>query len=592
MADGRESYPASSPRTTYSWSEIFRCFHIALDPRKLLVAALGILVMSFVWWLLSQIFWYKAPDPNAPKYSHAEIQKDFEGKTNPATGKPYDNETLPPAVAAEAQKRFKADRDQWKVLDALAGPGGRLSTMPWYEVRGKNPFLFVTDLIGSPAVTWGGQATSYLREVAPVLLEPLVKLLLPVAKLISPGVSPWTRLYLFLILLANIAIWAFCAGIITRIAAVQLTNKGPISLRQAVRFVCKRYLSYLGAPLVPLIIIAVCALGLIIYGVLGLIPFIGDIFIYGLGLPVILLGGAAMAVFLVGLIGYPLMYPTLSAEGDQSDTFDALSRSINYVASSPWHYIWYWIVAILYGAAVTFFVLFFTSLTVYVGKWATSLTASAVWSDRKPDYLFNYAPESFGWKELLTRDSPYAVQQSLVYYGPDGRPAATPTPEDRPALGYQHVDPAAYQRARGEFWAYNNWGAGLVALWLTLLFLVMLGFSYSFFWCAATMIYLLMRRRVDEAELDEVFLEEEEPEAPLAPPKIAEGTTPSSSLPVIEPPVAPPSPPPPHTPPFVAPPPVSPPAPPPSSAETIPFSPPPPPPPPPESPRKDEGPLG
>ena len=88
----------------------------------------------------------------------------------------------------------------------------------------------------------------------------------------------------------------------------------------------------------------------------------------------ILSGGAAMAVFLVGLVGYPLMYPTLSAEGDQSDTFDALSRSINYVVSSPWHYIWYWIVAILYGAAVTFFVLFFTSLTVYVGKWAVGLT--------------------------------------------------------------------------------------------------------------------------------------------------------------------------------------------------------------------------
>ena len=60
-----------------------------------------------------------------------------------------------------------------------------------------------------------------------------------------------------------------------------------------------------------------------------------------------------MAVFLVGLVGYPLMYTTISAEGDQSDTFDALSRSINYVYQSPWHYIWYWIVAVVYGAAVT-----------------------------------------------------------------------------------------------------------------------------------------------------------------------------------------------------------------------------------------------
>ena len=329
MADGRDSTTASSARSPYSWTEIFRCFHIALDPRKLLVAALGILLMSFAWWLLSAIFWYKAPDPNTEKYQPSTVQKDFEGKTNPQTGKQYTSDELPKAVKAEADRRYEADYAQWRVLDSLAGPGGRLSTMPWFADRGENPFLFVTNLIASPAVEWWGRSINYLKTVAPVLLEPLNKLLLPVVMIVSPGVSPLTRLYLILVLLTFIAIWAFCAGIITRIAAVQLANKGPISLRQAVRFVCNRYLGYLGAPLVPLIIIAVCALGLIIYGILGLIPFLGDLIIYGLGLPVILLGGAAMAVFLIGLVGYPLMYPTLSAEGDQSDTFDALSRSIN-----------------------------------------------------------------------------------------------------------------------------------------------------------------------------------------------------------------------------------------------------------------------
>lgn len=582
MADGRDSTPASSVRSPYSWTEIFRCFHIALDPRKLLVAALGILLMSFMWWLLSAIFWYKSPDPNNEKYRPETVQKDFEGKNNPQTGQPYKNDELPVAVAFEARKRYQADLDQWKVLDYLAGPGGRLSTMPWFADRGENPFLFVTSLIASPAVEWWERATTYLKTVAPVLLEPLNKLLLPVVMIVSPGVSPLTRLYLILVLLSFIAIWAFCAGIITRIAAVQLANRGPISLKQAVRFVCKRYLGYLGAPLVPLIIIAVCALGLVVYGILGLIPFVGDLIIYGLGLPIILLGGAAMAVFLIGLVGYPLMYPTLSAEGDQSDTFDALSRSINYVASSPWHYIWYWIVAIFYGAAVMFFVLFFTSLTVYVGKWAVGLTASAVWTDRKPDYLFIYAPESFGWRELLTRDSPYAVEQRMILIDRDGKEVDKMGPGVRPVARYQPVNPAAYQQARGEFWAYNNWGAALVSLWLTLLFLLMLGFSYSFFWCAATMIYFLMRKRVDEAELDEVFTEDDEPEPPLAPPKIAEGTA-STALPVIQPSSVPPTPAaPPVMPPPSPPPPVmtSPPPPPPPAADTIPFSPPPPPEPP------------
>src|SRR6185503_16604899 len=104
------------------------------------------------------------------------------------------------------------------------------------------------------------------------------------------------------------------------------------------------------APIVPLIIIAVVALGLIIYGILGMIPFLGDIVILGAGLPLVIAAGAVMAVFLVGLVGYPLMYTTLSVEGDASDTFDALSRAINYVYQAPWHYIWYWFVTVLYGA--------------------------------------------------------------------------------------------------------------------------------------------------------------------------------------------------------------------------------------------------
>ena len=304
-------------------------------------------------------------------------------------------------------------------------------------------------------------------------------------------------------------------------------------------------------------------LGLVCYGLLGLIPFVGDILVLGLGLPVVIGGGAVMAVFLVGLVGYPLMYTTLSAEGDASDTFDALSRSINYVYQAPWQYAWYLFITVAYGAVVTFFVLFFSSLSVYMGKWAVSLTASAVYTEQKPDYLFIYAPESFGWKELLLKDSPYAVKEVTT----------TEEGAGRPVKKYEPVNPDANAKARSTYWQYHYWGAGLVCFWLTLFFLMMLGFSYSFFWSAATMIYFLMRKKADEIEMDEVFLEEDAPEAPPAPPKIAAGTAPptlGTSLPVIQPPPAPPVVPPPpppiplaSPPVVVAPPPVVPPPPPP-----------------------------
>src|SRR5205085_2153130 len=68
-----------------------------------------------------------------------------------------------------------------------------------------------------------------------------------------------------------------------------------------------------------------------------------------------------------------------------------------------------------------------------------------------------------------------------------------------------------------------------VTFWVTLLFLMVLGFGYSFFWTASTMIYLLMRRKVDDTDIDEVYLEEEPGSDPYAGP-------PPATLPMAPPP--------------------------------------------------------
>lgn len=567
MAEGHSPSSGFSIRSTLPWTELFRCFQVALDPRKLAIAAAGILAMAFGWYLLSAIFYSEPPKQSEDRYNTSTIEKELQGKTNPKTNQAYTEADR----AAIRNQRYAEDLKQWQVMAELAGPGGQLRTLPWYENRGPNPYLFLTQLSNSPSTLWGDTAWAYLKGQVPVLMEPLVKLLLPVVKIVSPGVSPVTRFYLLLCILWMLAVWGFCGGVITRLAAVQLANKGPISLKQAVRFVCTRYTSYLLAPMVPLIIIAVVAFGLILYGILGMIPFLGDLLFLGAGLPLVIAAGAVMAVFVVGLVGYPLMYTTLSVEGDASDTFDALSRSINYVYQAPWQYIWYWLVAIVYGAAVTFFVLFFTSLAVYLGKWAVSQAPWNEAADRKPDYLFIYAPESFGWRELLLKESPYAIQQepvsqSTVLNIPDDAKGQVHT--HRVVVVYKPANEGLYNDNRKEFWWYNNVGAGIVCFWLTVIFLMMVGFSYSFFWSAATVIYLLMRKKVDEAELDEVYVEEDEPEAPLPPPKPPEAPAAGgTALPMLSTAPAPASPPP----------------------ATIPF--PPASPPPPETPPKKDGPA-
>src|SRR5207249_6918254 len=59
---------------------------------------------------------------------------------------------------------------------------------------------------------------------------------------------------------------------------------------------------------------------------------------------------------------------------------------------------------------------------------------------------------------------------------------------------------------------WNKVGAVLVAFWVGLFFLLILGFGYSYFWSVSAIIYLLMRKKVDDAEMDEVYLEEDEGE--------------------------------------------------------------------------------
>lgn len=518
MADGRdESLPPTRQR--YHWTEIFRCFQIALDPRKLAVAAVGILAVSLGWYLLSWIFLRSAPDKAATEYSSSEyLKREFKGYKLP-DGKEFGEEDY----LNEGNKKFARDLSQWNQLNALAGPGGRLSTMPWYEYRGPNPYTLVTTLLGGTAIERQEIAGKFLSSTLPTLFEPLVKLLVPVVKVFDKDISPMTRIYLLLCILWSLFCWAYFAGIITRIAAVQLSGKDRIGFMQAVQFVTKRYVSYLLSPVVPLGAIGFATLALMLLGLPTLLPFIGDV-VYIVLIPLGLLGGFVMAVLLIGLLGYPLMYTTLSVEG--SDTFDALSRSYNYVMQAPWQYFWYCLVSVVYGAAVTLVIVFVASLSVYLGKWAISQTPFNEYFNQRPEYLFVYAPESLGWKQILLHGSEI---EKIEVPATDGR---------KYELKDRYPDEA--KRYEASLAWYNKAGAYVATFWLIALFMLMLGFSYSFFWSAMTMIYLLMRKHVDEVELDEVYLEEDDGDLPPVPsmamppaPAPANGQT---SLPMVPPP--------------------------------------------------------
>jgi hypothetical protein len=533
-------------RQAFTWTELFRGFQLARDTKKLLLAAAGILTMAVSWWVLAVIF----GSSTKPQWNHLDY----------AASKFQSKDDTPEQAIQKAWKRFRADREKWnnlwwatgnpetpeytdagdlarrpedhdelqKLIDKtieemrtagirkqdiiFAGatytirvkPAGQLRTLPWFEERGENPYLLVTGQAGRP---WqaGQFADWFLTVELPVLIEPLRKLISPVVFMLKPGNGPYNILYSLLVILVTLATWGFFGGAITRIASVQVARGETVSIREAVRFVCNRYVSYLMAPLVPLLLVAIVVVLLCVYGVVFMIPWLGDIIVAGIGWSGVLVAGLIMAVVLVGLIGWPMMYATISTEG--TDTFDAISRSYSYVYQNPWSYAWYCTVAVSYGAVVIFFVGFMGSLVVYLGKWGVSQTPflQTSWWNREPSYLFVYSPTSFGWRTLLL-DGAQVDGQNVVQNG-----AIQPAVYDK-LLGRDEN----YQGKDDIMSGANTAGAFLVSVWLYFFFLMILGFGYSYFWSASTIIYLLMRRQVDDTDMDEVYLEEEESEEPYS----------------------------------------------------------------------------
>ena len=565
MAEDKVDPRDVTPRQRWLWTELFRGFQLALDPYKLLLAAAGILVMAAGWWVLAAIFYTPRARPQWPEH----YQLDAYRRANETDAAKADQD-----AEQRAWKAFQNDRRQWNLLHKAAGPAdkpplyedagdladspaeynlikdkvqpaidngtftfqadhrryaveplpaGRLRTWPFFEDRGPNPYLAVTGTedqqVKAALSPW--QKTedvgSFLGRQLPVLVEPLVKFFRPVVYLLQPRIGFLNWLYFSLVLVWTLLTWGLFGGAITRMAAVQVARKEKVGPVEAIRFTLSRYLHFFSAPLFPLILVLIITVFLIIYGLLHWIPIFGDIVVDGLTWPLVILAGLVMAVILVGLVGWPMMYATISAEG--SDNFDALSRSYSYVYQCPWHYLWYSIVALAYGAVLVFFVGFMGSLMVYLGKWGVGQTPGLERTGRGPSYLFVYAPTSYQWRELLLQGAQTEDGQNVVKNGA--------------------IDAAAYSTYLGQLKLYNQIGAVMVTVWIWLVFVMIIGFGYSYFWSAGTIIYLLMRRKVDDTELDEVYLEEDESEeaystsAPVEPAPAASGT-PESPLTMVE----------------------------------------------------------
>lgn len=380
----------------FPWLIIFRSFSISLGLTAMLAALVGALLMPLGWKLSEALF--IGPEPSTMGYDTPGERSNISnlvrrlGDINPRDG----------------------------AFDSIAGQAG---VLPHSRLQGQ---------MGDWSVTFNRFAS-------------------PVRALFSLQITLREFAYLVCGFLWSLAVWAFCGGIIVRQAVVKLSVDERISLRSTVGHTCSKYLAYLTAPLFPLLVIVLLTIPI---ALVGLLMRGGDVgaFIAALLWIFVLMAGVAMAITLLGLLfGWPLMWGAIAAE-KHSDSFDAVSRAYSYVFQRPLHYLFYAIVASLFGALCWILAEYLEAAVIGLSWWSASFGAG--------------------------------VERVAVLRG-----------------AIEHREGVA---------GFGHTVVTTFVLWEGLVHLIATAFRYSFFWTATAAIYLLLRYDADRTELDEMFLEEEE----------------------------------------------------------------------------------
>ena len=247
-------------------------------------------------------------------------------------------------------------------------------------------------------------------------------------------------------------VWSFVGGAITRIAVMQIGRGERIGLKEAFCFVRGKYVSYLMSPL--FVIVACAVLSLPILGISALLNFDIGVVLAGLLWVLVVIAGIAIAVLLTGLFfGWPLMWPTISAE-ESGDVYEATSRSFAYTFQAPLQYL---------GFAL-----------VICAIWVPGVVLVQSFAVLVEQIVFAVAGISGG----STMDD---VQQFIKTGAMDND-----SPAGTYALGVNIIGGI-------------HWIGHVVAD----------VFCVSFFFCASAGVYLLLRRFVDQTEIDEVFVVDE-----------------------------------------------------------------------------------
>ena len=311
----------------------------------------------------------------------------------------------------------------------------------------------------------------------------------PVRRMFDTPMSFLKFGYLLLGGLWTISIWSFCGCGIARICLLRLTQDDSAGLDGAIQFSVGRFSTCVAAIVLPLLGVAVACVPCFAIGLL-LTSDVGSM-LGGLLWFIVLAIAAVMAVVLIALLfGWPLIICAISAENQNA--LDAITRAFAYILQRPLHAAFYSAVSILFGGICWLIVAQLTVTTVQLGHWGASWGSNVADASRMDEIrspVISTAESSSGGMSANS----------------------SPATQDNPSTTL-------------------SIGKRIIHFWNGLLFTVAAAFLYGQFWCLASAVYLLLRKDVDETEMDEVYQTEQTRSYDLPPLK-----SDANGIPIIEP---------------------------------------------------------
>lgn len=262
-------------------------------------------------------------------------------------------------------------------------------------------------------------------------------------------------LYFLLGSVWSLLVWSFIGVAITRVCLVRLTRNEKCGMDDAFSFALEKWLTTAGAIGIPLLAVAgLCIPGFVVGLLMG---FDLGVLIAGIGWFIILAFAVAIGILLFGLMfGWPLMVASVGCESQNS--FDAMTRAYAYTFQRPINYVFYMLIAVMFGGFCWLIVATLTNGIIDLSYWTTSWGAN-----------------------LVSQDRIDAIQ------GPTLAAAAGDATESTMLSSGRHI----------------------IGLWNALFRTLAAAFIYGLFWCMASSIYLLLRLDVDETEMDEIYIADE-----------------------------------------------------------------------------------